>query len=92
MDSVNALIVNDLTFAVTNLPTIDNEKSNAKGKLYSRANKAMAQQLLAEVYLRMGKNNLAEAQCQAIINSGKFNFIKARYGVGASKLMRSSKN
>jgi starch-binding outer membrane protein, SusD/RagB family len=85
LDSVNAQIVADLTFAATYLPTIDNLKSNSKGKLYGRANKAMAQQLLAEVYLRMGKNDLAEAQCQAIINSGKFSLTKARYGVKTSQ-------
>jgi hypothetical protein len=85
LDAVNTLIVNDLTFAVTNLPTIDNVKSNSKGKLYGRANKAMAQQLLAEVYLRMGKNDLAEAQCQAIISSGKFSLTTARYGTKTSQ-------
>ena len=85
LDDVNALIVNDLSFAVDKLPTIDNVKSNAKGKLYGRANKAMAQQLLAEVYLRMGKNDLAEAQCKAIIQSGKFSLTTARYGVRAKQ-------
>ena len=85
LDSVNALIVADLTFASTYLPTIDNVKSNSKGKMYGRANRAMAQQLLAEVYLRMNKNDLAEAQCKAIINSGKFNLITARYGVRSSQ-------
>lgn len=40
-------------------------------------------QLLAEVYLRMGKNDLAEQQAQAVISSGKFSLIKARYGVRA---------
>jgi hypothetical protein len=84
LDSVNAQIVADLTFAATYLPTIDNLKSNSKGKLYGRANKAMAQQLLAEVYLRMGKNDLAEAQCQAVISSGKFNLITTRYGTKTS--------
>ena len=84
LDSVNGQIVADLTFAATYLPTIDNVKSNSKGKLYGRANKAMAQQLLAEVYLRMGKNDLAEAQCQAVISSGKFNLITSRYGVKTS--------
>ncbi len=81
LDSVNALIVADLNFAITWLTTIDNVKSNSKGKLYGRANKAMAQQLLAEAYLRMGKNDLAEAQAQAVINSGKFNLVTSRYGV-----------
>lgn len=41
-------------------------------------------QLLAEAYLRMGKNDLAEAQAQAVINSGKFNLIRNRYGVRAT--------
>ena len=81
LDDVNTLIVNDLTFATTNLPLITNVKSNSKGKMYARANKAMAQQLFAEVYLRMGKNDLAEAQCNAIITSGLFSLRTARYGV-----------
>ena len=81
LDSVNALIVADLTYAATNLPAIDNVKSNSKGKMYGRANRAMAQQLLAEAYLRMGKNDLAEAQCQAIISSGKFSLTTSRYGL-----------
>jgi hypothetical protein len=85
LDEVNALIVTDLSFAADKLPTIDNVKSNAKGKLNGRANKAMAQQLLAEVYLRMGKNDLAESQCKAIIQSGKFSLTTARYGIRASQ-------
>ncbi|HEX6427739.1 MAG TPA: RagB/SusD family nutrient uptake outer membrane protein, partial [Niastella sp.] len=85
LDSVNALIVADLTLAATYLPTIDNVKTNSKGKLFGRANKAMAQQLLAETYLRMGKNDLAEAQAQAVINSGKFNLITSRYGTKTSQ-------
>jgi hypothetical protein len=85
LDSINALIVADLTFAATTLPAIDNLKSNSKGKLYGRANRAMAQQLLAEAYLRMGKNDLAEAQAQAVISSGKFNLVTSRYGVKTSQ-------
>jgi starch-binding outer membrane protein, SusD/RagB family len=85
LDDVNALIEADLKFAVTNLQTIDNVKSNSKGKLYGRANKAMAQQLLAEAYLRMGKNDLAEAQALAVISSGKFSLVTSRYGVRTSQ-------
>jgi hypothetical protein len=81
LDTVNALIMEDLLFAATNLPDIDNVKSNSKGKMYSRPNKAMAQQLLAEAYLRMGKPDLAEVQCMAVINSGKFSLIQSRYGI-----------
>ncbi|NCI47710.1 RagB/SusD family nutrient uptake outer membrane protein [Sediminibacterium soli] len=80
LDSVNNQIVADLVYAATNLPDIDNVKSNSKGRMYGRANKAMAQQLLAEVYLRMGRNDLAEQQTQAIISSGKFSLVTARYG------------
>jgi starch-binding outer membrane protein, SusD/RagB family len=82
---VNALIIGDLTFAKTNLPSIANLKSNSKGKMYSRANKSMASQLLGEVYLRTGQNNLAEAECDAVINSSDFNLITSRYGVKASQ-------
>jgi hypothetical protein len=84
VDEVNNLIVADLTAAIAALPEIDAVKSNSKGKLFGRANKSMAMQLLAEVYLRMGKPDLAEVQAQAIINSGKFSLVKARYGTKTS--------
>lgn len=84
LDDVNKLIVADLTAAVAALPEIDAVKSNAKGRLFGRANKYMAMQLLAEAYLRMGKPDLAEVQAQAIINGGKFSLIKARYGTKSS--------
>jgi starch-binding outer membrane protein, SusD/RagB family len=85
LDTVNALLTTDLQFAAANLPLIDNVKSNSKGRMYARANRAMAQQLLAEVYLRTGKYDLAEQQCAAVISSGKFNLITARYGIKASQ-------
>lgn len=85
LDSVNNQIVQDLTFAAANLPDADNVKSNSKGKMYQRVNKAAAQQLLAEVYLRMGKNDLAEQQAQAVINGNKFKLITARYGTKAGQ-------
>lgn len=78
---VNNLIVADLLFAAANLPDIESVKTNTKGKMYGRANKFMAMQLLAEVYLRIGKPDLAEQQAQAIISSGKFSLIRSRYGV-----------
>ncbi|MBT2561797.1 RagB/SusD family nutrient uptake outer membrane protein [Pedobacter sp. ISL-68] len=78
---VNNLIVADLLFAAANLPDIEAVKTNTKGKMYGRANKFMAMQLLAEVYLRIGKPDLAEQQAQAIISSGKFSLIRNRYGV-----------
>jgi hypothetical protein len=82
LTDVNNLIVADLSFAKANLPAIDAVKSNSIGKMYGRANKSMASQLLAEVYLRMGGNDaLAEAECDAVINSGDFSLTNARYGV-----------
>ena len=85
LEEVNQLIEEDLLFAGTNLPDIDNVKANSKGKMYSRANKAMAQQLLAEAYLRMNKNDLAEQQALQVINTGSFALTTARYGVRANQ-------
>ncbi|QJD96844.1 RagB/SusD family nutrient uptake outer membrane protein [Mucilaginibacter robiniae] len=86
LDDVNNLIVSDLTYAITYLADLNagSGRTNTQNKPVSRANKYMAMQLLAEAYLRMGKNDLAEAQTKAIINSGKFNLVSARYGVRAS--------
>lgn len=75
LDEVNALIESDLVFATTYLPAIDKVVNQA------RANQAMAQQLLAEVYLRIGQPAKAETQCANIINSGKFSLVQSRYGV-----------
>jgi starch-binding outer membrane protein, SusD/RagB family len=85
LDSVNNLIEKDLLFAAKYLPDIENVNKDSGGKkLYGRANKAMASQLLAEAYLRMNKPALAEAQCDSIINGGKFKLVTARYGVKSS--------
>ena len=86
LDTVNNLIEKDLLFAAKYLPDIENVNKDSGGKkLYGRANKAMASQLLAEAYLRMNKPALAEAQCDSIITGGKFKLITARFGVNASK-------
>ena len=82
LDDVNALIVSDLTYSAANLPTIANAKS-AYGTT-ARANQAMPQELLAEVYLRMGQNAEAETVCKSIISSGNFSLVNKRYGVNAS--------
>jgi len=84
LEEVNNLIVTDLLYAVANLPDIEAVKGNSKGKMFGRANKFMAMQLLAEVYLRINKPDLAEQQAQAIISSGRFSLIKNRYGVKTS--------
>lgn len=85
VDSINALLVEDLSFGVANLPDIENVKVSSGKKLYGRANKYQAMQLLAETYLRMNKNDLAEQQAQAIINSGQFSLTSSRYGIKATQ-------
>lgn len=73
VDDVDAVILSDLQFAVSNLPDVDAAKE-------ARANQSMARQLLAEVYLRTDQPAKAEEQCTAIINSGKFSLVTERYG------------
>ena len=85
LDSVNLLIAADLNYAATNLPDIEAVKTNTAGKMYGRANKYMAMQLLAECYLRMGKGDLAEQQTKAIINSNQFSLNSTRFGVHATQ-------
>lgn len=82
---VNKLIVDDLTFAKANLPTLANAKANANGKLNARPHRAMASQLLAEVFLRTGDNAQAEAEANTVLNSGEFKLVTNRYGVKASQ-------
>jgi len=86
LTDVNNQIIADLIYASANLPDVGavSSKTNAGGKPAGRANKYMAMQLLAEVYLRAGSYSLAEAQAQAIISSNKFSLIKTRFGVKAS--------
>lgn len=79
LSEVNKQIEEDLLFAADHLPTIDNARYEA------RANQDMARQLLAEVYLRMDKPDLAEEQADAIINSGRFSLVTERYGVQADQ-------
>lgn len=84
LDQVNQFIISDLLYATDHLPDIDNMPSNAKGRLYGRANKYMAMQLLAQVYLQAGQPAAAEAMTQKIIGSGRFSLIHQRYGVVSS--------
>jgi hypothetical protein len=87
LDEVNNLIIQDLTYAAANLPDVGGfgSRFNANGTPTARANKWQAAQLLAEVYLRANKPDLAEQQTQAIINSGKFALVDARYGIKAGQ-------
>ncbi len=78
LDSINNQIVQDLTDAIAVLPTAGSVRKEG------RPSKGMCQQLLAEVYLRMNKPDLAEAQCQAVIGSGAYSLITSRYGIKSS--------
>jgi len=79
VEQVNNQIIEDLKYAADNLPDIDGAITE------SRANKHMAMQSLAEVYLRTDQPDLAEPVLSEIINSGKFALIQDRYGVRADK-------
>lgn len=87
LDSVNNQIIQDLVFAADNLTDVGafNSRTNANGKPTARANRYMAMQLLAEVYIRAGKPDLAEQQTARIISSGKFALTTARYGIKSSQ-------
>ena len=78
-DVIN-FIITDLVFATTYLSDID---YIVRIKREGRVCKSAGQQLLAEVYLRAGKPDLAEQQCQNIINSGFFQLTTSRYGVNS---------
>ena len=79
LQDVNDLIVSDLLFAIDHLP-------NVKSLVHkSRVHTAVANQLLAEVYLRLNKPDLAEKQCDAIFDSLDFKLITARFGVKANQ-------
>ncbi|AGA76776.1 RagB/SusD family protein [Echinicola vietnamensis DSM 17526] len=75
---VDNIIEEDLLEAVEFLPNIGDAPADG------RANKEMARQLLAEVYLRMGEDAKAEAQCTEIINGGRLSLVRERYGVRAN--------
>lgn len=78
VSTVDALIDEDLTFAVANLPEVGAAASE------SRINKDMARQLAAEAYLRIGMRDAsyfakAEEMATAIID-GPYSLIEERYG------------
>jgi hypothetical protein len=76
--TVNDFIVNDLTTA---LPSLFDANKAVSGRITRGA----AQQLLGQVYLRMGKNDLAQTQLQTLINSNVYSLIRARYGVRSNQ-------
>jgi len=76
-DSVRKFIVNDLLFAESNLPAT----SSNPGKL----TKAVAQHYLTEMYLALNQASLAEQKANAVVTSGNYKLITARYGTKASQ-------
>jgi hypothetical protein len=76
-DSVRRLIINDLLFAEANLPLT----SPNPGKV----TKGVAEHYLAEMYLAVNDPAAAEAKAAAVINSGVYKLVTARYGVNATK-------
>ena len=76
--AVNDFIVGDLTTAIPSL-------FDANKAVSGRITRGAAQQLLGQVYLRMGKNDLAQAQLQSLTNGSVYKLISARYGVRASQ-------
>lgn len=74
-DDINNLIIEDLLVVSEKSPDVD------KTRFPNRVNKYMGKQLIGEVYIRVGKPELAEPQLKDIINSGKFSLIKSRYGI-----------
>lgn len=77
---VNALIEQDLKFAIDNLPTA-NQRGNA---LQQRVSKFAAAHLAAEFYLRSNQAVKAEEACNLIINSNEFSLVDKRYGIHAN--------
>jgi hypothetical protein len=76
--ALNAFIINDLTTAIPNLFTAAKAASG-------RITQGAAQQLLGQAYLRTNQPALAEAQLRAVINSGLYRLITARYGVKSTQ-------
>lgn len=71
------LIKEDAEYAVQNLP----ETQAQKGRLV----KAAAQHFLAETYLVLGENALAEAQAQAVVDNPNYALMRERFGFKAAE-------
>lgn len=67
----------DLLIAEANLP--------ASSPDAAKLTKAVAQHYLAELYLAMNEPAKAEAKAQAVVSSGLYKLITARYGVKANQ-------
>lgn len=78
---VIAHMVDDLKFAVANLPVNPDVTNFKEGKLTKWA----ASHLLSEIYLLQGDYPAAEQAALAVINSGYYNLMKTRFGVAKDK-------
>jgi starch-binding outer membrane protein, SusD/RagB family len=76
-DSVRRVIEADLLFAEQNLPMVPATPGHVS--------RAVADHYLAELYLATNQPAKAEEKASAVINSGQYALITARYGVGASQ-------
>lgn len=79
ISEVDKAIDEDLTYAIENLPAVDEAAEQ------SRANKDMARQLAGQVYLRIGMRDnsyfaKAEKVLSEIIDGGKYSLVENRYG------------
>lgn len=79
IDDVNDLIVDDLLYAVENLPDMGQTEHE------QRVSSAAASHLLAKTYLRMGEYELAEDQADLVIDNPNISLITSRYGVKADQ-------
>jgi len=76
---VIAHMVDDLKFAVQNLPINPDQVKDGK------VTKWAASHLLSEIYLLQGDYPAAEQAALAVINSGYYNLMKTRFGVNKDK-------
>ncbi|SOD11799.1 RagB/SusD family nutrient uptake outer membrane protein [Pedobacter xixiisoli] len=74
-------MVDDLKFAVANLPANPDVPNFKEGKLTKWA----ASHLLSEIYLLQGDYPAAEQAALAVINSGHYGLMKTRFGVNKDK-------
>lgn len=75
IDTIRAQMERDLLFAEEHLP------DNYDDPLV--LSRVVAQHYLAELYLTIGNNILAEEKAEAVINNNNFSLIRERFGAGA---------
>jgi len=76
-DSVRRIIEQDLLYADAKLPMVPTVPGHVS--------KAVADHYLAELYLAMNRPADAEAKAAAVINSGQYSLVTARYGPAAAQ-------